>query len=301
MGHRIAVLDAGVLQQVGAPQDVYARPANLFVARFIGSPPMNTVAGTRRPRRRRAGRARSRAATSRSSRSWRRRGRGRGRRRGRDRRAARGPALRRHRRHPGVGERGRVARARAPRRVPPRRPAARDRAPGRPRGGAGRGERARSSSPTPTALHVFDPRSGARIGAVSVSEAAVASRPARRRRPSSRAGAGLPAADPVAADLRRVRVLAARAQRVPRLLPQPAVPGSAEHLRRVRPVPRRPHVGDVRRQREDHVPVRVPHRARRHRARARPRRSSRTSSCAASASTAPSSRRRWRRRSRWRR
>jgi ABC-type sugar transport system ATPase subunit len=46
MGHRIAILDAGVLQQVGAPQDVYARPANLFVARFIGSPPMNTVTGT---------------------------------------------------------------------------------------------------------------------------------------------------------------------------------------------------------------------------------------------------------------
>jgi multiple sugar transport system ATP-binding protein len=45
MGHRIAVLDHGVLQQVGAPQDVYARPANLFVARFIGSPPMNTVTG----------------------------------------------------------------------------------------------------------------------------------------------------------------------------------------------------------------------------------------------------------------
>ena len=45
MGHRIAVLDRGVLQQVGAPQDVYARPANLFVARFIGSPPMNTLTG----------------------------------------------------------------------------------------------------------------------------------------------------------------------------------------------------------------------------------------------------------------
>jgi multiple sugar transport system ATP-binding protein len=45
MGHRIAVLDQGVLQQVGPPQDVYARPANLFVARFIGSPPMNTVDG----------------------------------------------------------------------------------------------------------------------------------------------------------------------------------------------------------------------------------------------------------------
>jgi ABC-type sugar transport system ATPase subunit len=45
MGHRIAVLDHGVLQQVGAPQDVYAKPVNLFVARFIGSPPMNTVTG----------------------------------------------------------------------------------------------------------------------------------------------------------------------------------------------------------------------------------------------------------------
>jgi multiple sugar transport system ATP-binding protein len=45
MGHRIAVLDQGVLQQIGAPQDVYARPGNLFVARFIGSPPMNTVTG----------------------------------------------------------------------------------------------------------------------------------------------------------------------------------------------------------------------------------------------------------------
>jgi ABC-type sugar transport system ATPase subunit len=45
MGHRIAILDRGILQQVGAPQDVYARPANLFVARFIGSPPMNTFSG----------------------------------------------------------------------------------------------------------------------------------------------------------------------------------------------------------------------------------------------------------------
>ncbi|GIU88317.1 MAG: sugar ABC transporter ATP-binding protein [Acidimicrobiia bacterium] len=45
MGHRIAILRDGVLQQVGAPQDVYARPANLFVAGFIGNPPMNTIAG----------------------------------------------------------------------------------------------------------------------------------------------------------------------------------------------------------------------------------------------------------------
>jgi ABC-type sugar transport system ATPase subunit len=45
MADRIAVMEAGELQQVGAPRDVYARPANLFVARFIGSPPMNTLDG----------------------------------------------------------------------------------------------------------------------------------------------------------------------------------------------------------------------------------------------------------------
>ncbi len=45
MGHRIAILDHGVLQQVDEPQRVYAQPANLFVARFIGNPPMNTIEG----------------------------------------------------------------------------------------------------------------------------------------------------------------------------------------------------------------------------------------------------------------
>jgi ABC-type sugar transport system ATPase subunit len=46
MADRIVVMDNGVLQQAGPPQEVYAKPANLFVARFIGNPPMNTVAGT---------------------------------------------------------------------------------------------------------------------------------------------------------------------------------------------------------------------------------------------------------------
>ena len=41
MGDRIAVLRDGVLQQVGTPGEVYDTPANLFVAGFIGSPPMN--------------------------------------------------------------------------------------------------------------------------------------------------------------------------------------------------------------------------------------------------------------------
>ncbi len=43
MGHRIAIIASGALQQVGPPQEVYARPANLFVAGFIGTPPMNVI------------------------------------------------------------------------------------------------------------------------------------------------------------------------------------------------------------------------------------------------------------------
>jgi multiple sugar transport system ATP-binding protein len=46
MGHRIAILHAGKLQQVGTPLEVYERPANLFVATFIGSPPMNMIEAT---------------------------------------------------------------------------------------------------------------------------------------------------------------------------------------------------------------------------------------------------------------
>jgi multiple sugar transport system ATP-binding protein len=45
MGHRIAIMNEGVLQQIGPPQSVYEKPANLFVARFIGNPAMNTVSG----------------------------------------------------------------------------------------------------------------------------------------------------------------------------------------------------------------------------------------------------------------
>ncbi|HZQ64440.1 MAG TPA: sn-glycerol-3-phosphate ABC transporter ATP-binding protein UgpC [Gaiellaceae bacterium] len=43
MGDRVAVLRRGRLQQVAPPQDLYERPANLFVASFIGSPEMNLV------------------------------------------------------------------------------------------------------------------------------------------------------------------------------------------------------------------------------------------------------------------
>jgi len=47
MGERVAVLEGGLLQQVAPPQEVYDRPANLFVAEFIGSPAMNFL--TARP------------------------------------------------------------------------------------------------------------------------------------------------------------------------------------------------------------------------------------------------------------
>lgn len=45
MGTRIAVMSAGQAQQVGSPQSVYEEPANLFVARFLGSPAMNVLRG----------------------------------------------------------------------------------------------------------------------------------------------------------------------------------------------------------------------------------------------------------------
>ena len=49
MGDRIALMKRGVLQQIAEPQDMYENPANIFVAGFIGSPPMNmAVAGLSR-------------------------------------------------------------------------------------------------------------------------------------------------------------------------------------------------------------------------------------------------------------
>ena len=45
MGHRIAVMSDGRLQQVAPPEELYARPANAFVARFLGSPGMNLMEG----------------------------------------------------------------------------------------------------------------------------------------------------------------------------------------------------------------------------------------------------------------
>jgi multiple sugar transport system ATP-binding protein len=46
LGDRVAVMRAGVIQQVGTPEELYQRPRNLFVAGFIGSPAMNFLPGT---------------------------------------------------------------------------------------------------------------------------------------------------------------------------------------------------------------------------------------------------------------
>jgi multiple sugar transport system ATP-binding protein len=46
MGNRIVVMRKGVLQQLGAPQQLYDRPVNLFVATFVGSPAMNLFEAT---------------------------------------------------------------------------------------------------------------------------------------------------------------------------------------------------------------------------------------------------------------
>ena len=45
LAHRVAIMKDGVLQQLGTPKEVYADPANMFVAGFMGSPPMNFVEG----------------------------------------------------------------------------------------------------------------------------------------------------------------------------------------------------------------------------------------------------------------
>lgn len=46
MGDRVAVMSMGILQQVGDPHEIYDSPANLFVAGFIGTPPMNLFEAT---------------------------------------------------------------------------------------------------------------------------------------------------------------------------------------------------------------------------------------------------------------
>jgi multiple sugar transport system ATP-binding protein len=45
LGHRIAILNQGRVEQIGTPLEVYDRPASLFCAAVIGSPPMNLIEG----------------------------------------------------------------------------------------------------------------------------------------------------------------------------------------------------------------------------------------------------------------
>ena len=45
LAHRMIVMNGGVAEQVGTPQEVYDKPATMFVANFIGSPPMNLLQG----------------------------------------------------------------------------------------------------------------------------------------------------------------------------------------------------------------------------------------------------------------
>ena len=55
LGQRVAVMDRGRLQQVGTPDEIYRRPDNLFVAGFVGSPPINRIPLSRDDRGRLAG------------------------------------------------------------------------------------------------------------------------------------------------------------------------------------------------------------------------------------------------------
>ncbi len=43
IGHRICIMNAGEVVQIGAPMEVYRNPASAFVARFLGNPPMNLL------------------------------------------------------------------------------------------------------------------------------------------------------------------------------------------------------------------------------------------------------------------
>ena len=51
LAHRVAVMNKGVIEQLGTPKDIYNDPRTLFVAGFIGSPPMNLIDGRGQGRR----------------------------------------------------------------------------------------------------------------------------------------------------------------------------------------------------------------------------------------------------------
>ena len=62
MGDRICIMNGGKVAQIGAPLEVYARPADMFVASFLGSPPTNLIPGRFNSERLHVGDARLRFA-----------------------------------------------------------------------------------------------------------------------------------------------------------------------------------------------------------------------------------------------
>lgn len=46
LGDRVAVLNQGIVQQIGTPEEVYNQPVNVFVARFVGNPEINLLEGS---------------------------------------------------------------------------------------------------------------------------------------------------------------------------------------------------------------------------------------------------------------
>jgi multiple sugar transport system ATP-binding protein len=60
LGDKVAVMKDGIIQQFGTPKEIYNDPANLFVASFIGSPPMNFIPAPATQGRSPAGAARQR-------------------------------------------------------------------------------------------------------------------------------------------------------------------------------------------------------------------------------------------------
>ena len=62
MADRIAIMRDGLIEQVGTPHEVFAKPANVFVASFIGTPQMNLVEADLQRVERRQGRSDARPA-----------------------------------------------------------------------------------------------------------------------------------------------------------------------------------------------------------------------------------------------
>ena len=97
LADRIAVMKEQKIQQLGSPAEIYHRPANLFVAGFVGSPRMNFIEGRLEGRRQRARLRRRRAPPAARRLRLSRQARSRG--GGRPRRPAGAPGTRRRRRH----------------------------------------------------------------------------------------------------------------------------------------------------------------------------------------------------------